>query len=561
MPKLVEGSKYTKRYSEENVQKALEAVQEDGMSVRKAGQLFGVPRATIQFRRSSQFKNKTTLGPSPILTAEEEDMLEKWILAKHRKVCPRRKEAIQASVKDMLEANPRANPFKGNNPGDGWYKAYLKRHPNLKVTTAAAKGTGKDIRNWFTNIEEYLSEAGYSNILQDPTRIYHADETNFELCPKNNKVLAPREVRNVEEIEGALPKSNISVMFTFSAAGDETPPMVVYPYKRLPTDIVKSVPQDWGIGCTENGWMKSEVFYDYIRSVLLPALQKKGVMFPIILYLDGHSNHVTYRVSQLCMELNIILISLYATMSRFLKPAEISTLKPLKTSWKKGVLEFQRKNPLEVITKEKFAPLLASLLSSGVTGDTAKGFRIWGIYPWNPSAIDYSKCTEKSNKKIHHGTVVKREYRPSNTFLSWEEYEKIIGSRRLETFRGVDDAIEEDPEYRYENCFTEMGELTLYHLYRQFRTKKPTPNNGALFNPAGSTGNGANANVNATGNNNNPTTSNVEPIIHDGHHFVAETHPTEHLEFLYRPHPGEIPTATNNFVPGTSNMYNNNAFP
>ena len=533
MPKLVEGTKYTKRYSEENVRKALESVQTDGMSVRKAGQLFGVPRATIQFRLSNQFKNKTTLGPSPILSAEEEDTLEKWILAKHRMVCPRRKEGIQASVKDILDAKPRANPFKDNYPGDGWYKAFLKRHPSLKVTATCSKGSNKDIRKWFSNIEEYLSEAGFSNILQDPTRIYNADETNFELCPKDNKVLAPREIRNADEVESALPKSNISVMFTFSGAGEETPPMVVYPYKRLPTDIVKSVPQDWGIGCTDNGWMKSEVFYDYIRNVLYPHLQKKGIIFPVILYLDGHSSHITYRVSQLCTELNILLISLYPNATRVLKPAEVAALKPLKNSWKKGVLEFQRKNPLEVITKEKFAPLLASLLTSGVSPDTIKnGFRAWGIFPWNPSAIDYSKCIEK--KKIQHPE--KPDNRNANLFLSWEDYEKIVGPRRLDNFRGIDDALERDSEWRYENSFTEMGELTLYHLYRQFRTRKPTPN-GAI------------------------NVAMVEPTIHDGHHFAADVHATEHLEFLYRPHPADIPGAANAFVPGSSNMYNNNAFP
>ncbi|KAF2879661.1 hypothetical protein ILUMI_26523 [Ignelater luminosus] len=75
MPKVREGVKYEKQYTDENVLSALEAI-ENVMSQRKALETFNVPHQTLQFRKNSKFTNKTTLGPSTVLTSEEESILE-----------------------------------------------------------------------------------------------------------------------------------------------------------------------------------------------------------------------------------------------------------------------------------------------------------------------------------------------------------------------------------------------------------------------------------------------------------------------------------------------------
>lgn len=64
-------------------------------------------------------------------------------------------------------------------------------------------------------------------------------------------------------------------MFTFSANGLVTYPMIISPGKWLLADITQSVLSDWGIGQTETGWMKAEVFYEYISNALYPYLKEK----------------------------------------------------------------------------------------------------------------------------------------------------------------------------------------------------------------------------------------------------------------------------------------------
>ena len=39
---------------------------------------------------------------------------------------------------------------------------------------------------------------------------------------------------------------------------------ISYSYQRPPRDVVASVPQPWVIGLSDSGWMKSDIFFEYI---------------------------------------------------------------------------------------------------------------------------------------------------------------------------------------------------------------------------------------------------------------------------------------------------------
>jgi len=149
-------------------------------------------RATLQFRRSSRF-TKARHGPRPVLGEDEEETIVKWAKECHRKGFPKWGEDIQASIKQYLDSSLRQNPFKDNIPGPGWFKAFLRRHPELTtrtpegVTAASSTVAEMDIRKWFKQIEQYFQEKKLTDVLKDPSRIFNGDETNFQLCPKTKK--------------------------------------------------------------------------------------------------------------------------------------------------------------------------------------------------------------------------------------------------------------------------------------------------------------------------------------------------------------------------------------
>lgn len=171
-----------------------------------------------------------------------------------------------------------------------------------------------------------------------------------------------------------------------------TPPMIIYPKKRRCLEISKTITDNWGYGISDNGWMKAELFYEYVSSVLYPSLKQKGTTFPVILFVDGHATHLTYELSELCTEFQIIHIAFYPNATRILQPADVSAFKPLKGGWLKGVSRWRRDHPLEKLTKEHFAPLLKTVVDECLKEETIKhGFRACGLQLWNPVVIDYCK--------------------------------------------------------------------------------------------------------------------------------------------------------------------------
>jgi hypothetical protein len=458
MPKVKSGLNYEKNYSEEQLKKAVQAVN-NGMSKKKASATFGVPRSTIQFRINNP-PAKNRHGPPPILTPAEEDSLKQWIFESCKRGFPRRMEDVQCSVKQFLDESPRENPFKDNYPGIGWYKAFLKRHVDITsrtsegVTSASSKVTEENIRNWFNNIHQYLVENSLNDILQDATRIYNGDETGFQLCPQNRKVLAPKGIRNVYEIDVGKAKTQITVMFTFGASGEVTPPMIIYPYKRLPAAVAASVPKDWGIGLSDTGWMKSEVFYEYIGNVLHPALVKMKIKFPIILIVDGHRTHLDRNLSELCNRLQIILIALYPNATRILQPADVSAFRPIKNNWKTGVLAWRREHPAEELTKEVFANILEKVVNSIKSTTLVNGFRTCGLFPWNPDSIDYSKCLGKAPER----TTTEPQAHHDTRTINYSTFKKIVGHETIGNFKNLDKA----------NIMLDENVLKLYRLWEEF---------------------------------------------------------------------------------------------
>jgi len=104
------------------------------------------------------------------------------------------------------------------------------------------------------------------------------------------------------------------------------------------------VPPQWGIGHSDSGWMKSEVFYEYKANIFHPFLIEKGIKLPVILFFNGHKNHLTFQLSELCSNLSIILIALYPYSIRILQSADVAAFRPLKSGWKRGVCEWRNVN-------------------------------------------------------------------------------------------------------------------------------------------------------------------------------------------------------------------------
>lgn len=284
----------------------------------------------------------------------------------------------------------------------------MARHDDItlrtpeQVTAASSKVSEADIRGWFIKVKEYLLSEGLSDALSDARRIYNGDETSFFLHPTTKAVLATPGNKNVYEVQHADGHTNVTVMFSFGADGSIVPPDVVLPVQRLRPEILQQFPGDWGVGKSPNEWMNVQNFMLYIKKIFYPFLLKKNVEFPVLYFIDGHSSHTAIEVADLCMDLGIILVALYPNTTRITQPADVAIFKPLKNAWNSAVRDWRMENGGDVLSLKFFPSVLQEAIESGIRQSSiVNGFRVCGLYPFDPENIDFSKCLATSDNQTN----------------------------------------------------------------------------------------------------------------------------------------------------------------
>lgn len=98
----------------------------------------------------------------------------------------------------------------------------------------------------------------------DKCRIFNCDESAFFLCPKGERVLVKRGEKAVYNFIENDDKECLTVLLMTNANGQLPPPMIMFFYQRIPYSISQSIPDGWGIGKSDNGWIIAETFFKYM---------------------------------------------------------------------------------------------------------------------------------------------------------------------------------------------------------------------------------------------------------------------------------------------------------
>jgi len=114
-------------YTEEDVQRALNAVA-NGMSQKKAGLEFGVPRSTLQHRINGTLSRQEAHKPQQRLSIVQEDRLTQWVLTQESLGLGPTHAQIRAFAGRVLQARGDANPL-----GKRWMDSFLRRNPILRT--------------------------------------------------------------------------------------------------------------------------------------------------------------------------------------------------------------------------------------------------------------------------------------------------------------------------------------------------------------------------------------------------------------------------------------------
>lgn len=394
------------RYSEDQLKLAIDEIRSGKISQNAASKKYGIPKATLNNKIRNIVPLERKMGPSPVLSETEEKRLEDWIIAKAKLGFPMHHNEVQLAVQNILKASHRENLFHDDKPGRKWLKLFLKRRPSIVernteiISKARAAVTEETIRDWFKNLKEYLRKEDLEEIASDPTRIYNADETGMQFCPKTGKLLGPKNYKDFYVVSSGPEKESMTVLCNFSAAGIIVPPMIIVPYRRVPRDVAFSIPDAYFLGRSESGWMVSETFYEYITNCFYPWLLENNIKFPVLLFLDGHKSHINVELFDFCIEKSILLYCLPPNATHIIQPCDVTIFKPLKTAWKQ-VVQNHKQTTNKYITKSTFAPLFQKAFDQAINENTIKnGFRCCGLYPLDPDAVNYSKTMSFRRNEI-----------------------------------------------------------------------------------------------------------------------------------------------------------------
>lgn len=466
MPKVVK-----KKYTQENINAALKDMK-NGMSLREATQMYHVPRSTLYCKAKNIYPVECSKGPPTILTKEEESRITEWIIYCCDRGFPISRNQLLDSVHSLVTELKRSTPFTNNKPGRHWYEGFRRRHPELclrvaqNLTRTRASATENVLRNWFAEVYAYLQKKDLVEI--DSSRVFNCDESAFFLCPKADQVIAKRGSKSVYKVIDGDEKENLTTLFMVNAKGEMAPPMILYWYKRMPYSITSKIPSGWSIGSTEKGWMTAQSFYEYITNVFHPWLVAQKISMPIILYVDGHSSHLTMPLSAFCRENGIELVALYPNATHILQPLDVSVFHPLKQSWKKTVDKWRLDNAPQRVRKENFAPLLKEAVDSINLAEIVKnGFKTCGLWPFSADAVNYNILNKNKKQKEVPEEQIEHSI---NEINSYEEdckkhlkfFEKHISNDILRTFNNAE--LHESPD-----LFIDIKNKGLYEYWKMMK--------------------------------------------------------------------------------------------
>lgn len=140
---------------------------------------------------------------------------------------------------------------------------------------------------------------------------------------------------------------------------------------------------------TTSGWMLECTFFDWFTKMftqhLLKVRDANGLTdTPAILFLDGHSSHISVRIVEHAMANNIKIIKFPSHLTDKLQPLDKCVFGPMKTSWEQLLVAHGRSRmgvgPSR-LSKDQFSKLLRQVWLNINPANIIKGFSSTGLLP------------------------------------------------------------------------------------------------------------------------------------------------------------------------------------
>lgn len=437
------------RYAEEDVQNALRDIT-NGLSLRVASLKWGIPRSTLQDRKTGHLSHPEASQPFQRLSPVQEQHLTDWILVQESIGLSPTHAQIRAFAGRVLMARHNAVPL-----GKRWMSNFLRRNPVIKtkkqhrIDSIRLNGaTTEIIKPWFQRLEVPAIK------VIKPENRWNMDEAGImEGQGENGLVVGSVEKRFIQKKQPGG-RTWTSFIECISALGQALKPLVIYKGKSVQQQwfgLELRDYKDWKFHATDNGWTTDATALEWLLTVFIPQSAPRDRNDHRLLILDGHGSHETTEFMWECYKHNIHLLFLPPHTSHVLQPLDLSIFSPLKRAYRHHLGLLALMNDSTPIGKRNFLECYKKARMEAITSSNIKaGWSASGLWPVRMSKPLMNRLLLENSNKTNDQTPGTSqngqapEFHESQTLVKFQTPLKSDDVRRqvrqITGLRTVDDA-------------------------------------------------------------------------------------------------------------------------
>ncbi|XP_022910060.2 tigger transposable element-derived protein 1-like [Onthophagus taurus] len=374
-------------WTSEMMEEALQLLQQ-GLSQREVERRSGIPRRTLRAHMQSG-STERSLGRKPILSKQQEEDLENRIIRLAEVGMPLTPKSLRRNIYSFIKANRINLKKKKNNQilGKDWFSAFQKRHPRLSKRRAQCMNPARTQKLNRFIVNDYFRKLRFTleknKMLHTPERIFNMDEKGCRLTLHHQQsVLVLKRTKRVHLVAQEHAE-NSTVVACVNALGNAIPPMILFKGIRQKPTFQDGLPAGSAVLMSPKGSMTTKLFCKWLEH-----FAKYKPTGKVLLIFDGATSNLDMMVAQKAEELEIPLFCLPSNTTHELQPLDRAVFRSFEHFWDEELMTYWDQTPDRKLTKDRFSHIFTPVWEKCMSvANITSGFRVTGIYPFNPRAI------------------------------------------------------------------------------------------------------------------------------------------------------------------------------
>ncbi|XP_060801031.1 uncharacterized protein LOC132901895 [Amyelois transitella] len=386
MPGNYKRTSTRKSWSQEDMDKAIEAVKNNRMGWLLASKHFNVPQATL---RRHYHSTPVNLGRfKPTFNKDMEKALVDRVLEFESRLFGFNTTEIRKLAFEFAEKLGLNHRFDKNEKiaGWDWLKGFRERNPNIALRapepTSAARARAfnkSQVSKFFALLEREVT----ANEIQ-PHRIFNMDESGLNTVQKPPKVFASKGKKQVGAVTSAERGEHFTVVACANAIGNFVPPALIIPRKNHKAEYFDGAPSGTLELCYPSGYMVGDLFFKWMRHFI--GFVNASVTNKALLILDGHSSHKNIEALELAKSNGVIMLCLPPHCTHRMQPTDVSFFGPLQAYYDREMATWMKNHPGRTVGLYQVAQIFGRAYENAASvKNITSGFGKTGIFPFNPN--------------------------------------------------------------------------------------------------------------------------------------------------------------------------------